>query len=146
MVKKKGLLGFTALLLLVSLILGIIAVGGCTTQQTQTQTLEDISVQEASTLIQENQNSPDFVIIDVRTPAEFSEGHIEGAVNIDFRADTFENDINALDKDKKYLIYCRSGNRSSSALDVMGNLGFEEVYNMLGGINAWNGAGLPTVS
>ncbi len=137
---KKNLRNLTALLLLASLAIGIVATGGCTT------IAETISAQEAFDLIQENAGSADFVIIDVRTPEEFAGGHIENAINIDYYASTFESDINALDKDKEYLIYCRSGNRSGQALDIMEDLGFQEVYDLGGGINAWKSASLPTVS
>ena len=110
-----------------------------------TRTIEDITPQEASTLIQNNQNNPDFIIIDVRTPEEFAEGHIEDAVNIDFRSETFQDELNKLYKDKTYLVYCRSGVRSRNALDIMAELNFREAYNVLGGILAWKAEGLPTV-
>jgi rhodanese-related sulfurtransferase len=58
---------------------------------------------------------------------------------LDFYAPTFESDLDALDKDKVYLIYCASGNRSGQAHDLMGQLGFREVYNMLGGMSAFQG-------
>ncbi len=156
MLMKKGLRNLLAFLFLLSLTLGIVATGGCTTtsdsgsgvpdQQTQAPIIETISAQEAFDLIQDNQNNPDFVVLDVRTPAEFSEGHIEGAVNIDFNSMTFRDDLDKLDKDKKYLIHCHSGNRSGQALDIMEDLGFQEVYDLGGGINAWTNAELPTVS
>lgn len=150
---KKNLRNLAALLLLLSLTLGIVATGGCTTttesesgaldQQTQAPVIETISAQEAFDLIQENAGNADFVIVDVRTAEEFAGGHIENAVNIDYYASTFESDINALDKDKEYLIYCRSGSRSGKALDIMEDLGFQEVYDLGGGIVAWTNAGLP---
>ena len=137
------------LALSVSLVIGVALTGGCVgdetaTPETPTQIIEDITPQEALTLIQNNQNNPDFVIIDVRTPAEFDGEHIENAVNIDFYSETFRNELNKLDKNKTYLIYCRSGNRSGKALDIMEGLNFREVYNMSGGIIAWNAEGLPT--
>lgn len=61
----------------------------------------------------------DTVIIDVRTPAEFSEGHLEGAVNIDLQSADFDAQIAGLDQDEDYLVYCRSGNRSAQAASVM---------------------------
>ena len=154
------------LILSVSLVISTVLTGGCVTeenksptqqaqppvteiepptQETPTQIIEDITPQEAFTLIQENQNNPDFVIIDVRTPEEFAEGYIENAVIIDFRSETFLDELNKLDKDKTYFIYCRSGNRSGSALDIMAELNFREVYNLSGGITAWGREGLPTV-
>jgi rhodanese-related sulfurtransferase len=103
------------------------------------------SADEAYTLIQNNKSNPDFVILDVRTPSEYASGHIENAVNLDYYADDFEEELNALDKDKAYLIYCRSGNRSAAVMKIMNNLGFTRVYNMQGGINAWINNGYPVV-
>ncbi len=146
---KLSLRSLAALLLLLSLTLGIVATGGCTTTSESTNgttITETISAQEAFDLIQENAGNADFVIIDVRTAEEFAEGHIAGAIMIDFYSMSFRNDLDALDKDKTYLIYCRSGNRSGQALDIMEDLGFQEVYDLGGGINAWINAGLPTVS
>lgn len=107
---------------------------------------QDISVADARTMILENQNNPDFVILDVRTRSEFDSGHIENAVNLDFYADTFEDDLDALDKTKTYLVYCRTGNRSGQATDIMRYLNFEEVYDMLGGISEWIASGYPVVN
>jgi len=164
-VVKTSLKNLVTLLLSVSLIIGVILADGCVTeenksptqqaqppvteiepptQETPTQIIEDITPQEALTLIQENQNNPDFVIIDVRTPEEFAEGYIENAVIIDFRSETFMDELNKLDKDKTYIIYCRSGRRSSSALNTMAELNFREAYNILGGITKWQEGGLPT--
>ena len=134
---------FMVLALSVSLVIGATLTGGCV--RDETATIEDITPQEAFALIQNNQNNPDFVIIDVRTPAEFEGEHIENATNIDFYSETFREMLNTLDKDKTYLIYCRSGNRSGSTLDIMAELNFKEVYNVSGGIIAWNAEGLPTV-
>ena len=141
---------FMMLVLSLLLVIGATLTGGCVgqeaeapTQPAPAQIIEHISPQDASTLIHENQNNPDFVILDVRTPEEFAEGYIENAINIDFYAETFRNDINQLDKNKTYLIYCRSGRRSADALGIMAELGFTEVYNLLGGIIDWKAAGLP---
>ncbi len=140
-----SLKNFMVLALSVSLVIGATLTGGCVGDGTATQIIEDITPQEAFTLIQDNQGNPDFVIIDVRTPAEFAGEHIENAVNMDFYSDTFRDELDKLDKDKIYLIYCRSGGRSGSTLDIMAELNFNEVYNILGGINQWKTEGLPTV-
>jgi rhodanese-related sulfurtransferase len=88
---------------------------------------------------------PDIIVIDVRTPEEFAEGYIEGADMIDFYADTFADDIAALGPDSTYLLYCRSGNRSGQTAALMQQLGFENVYDMEGGVVAYGGQGLPLV-
>lgn len=90
-------------------------------------------------------NDPEVVVIDVRTPEEFDEGHIDGAEMIDFYADTFGDDIAALDQDETYLLYCRSGNRSGQTAALMAQLGFDNVYDMDGGVVAYSAEGLPLV-
>ena len=125
---------------LVALVIGATLISSCATTA-----IEDVTPQEAFALIQDNQNNPDFAIIDVRTPAEFNGDHIENATNIDFYSETFQDMLNNLDKNKTYLIYCAIGGRSGSALDIMAELNFKEVYNIVGGINQWKAEGLPTV-
>jgi len=72
-------------------------------------------------------------------------GSLQNAINLDYYSETFRNELNQLDKNKTYLIYCRSGSRSGRALDIMTELNFREVYNMLGGIIDWKADGLPTI-
>lgn len=74
------------------------------------------------------------VILDVRTPAEFESGALENAINIDFFSPTFQQRLAMLDKSKPYFVYCRSGNRSAQACNIMHSLGFSELYNMAGGL------------
>lgn len=107
--------------------------------------IRDITVQYAYELIQKNSENPNFVILDVRTPDEFSVGHIKNAINIDVNAANFEQEVGKLNKNKAYLVYCRSGVRSKQASDNMLKLGFKEIYNMTGGIIAWEAAGYPFV-
>jgi phage shock protein E len=91
--------------------------------------------------------SPDgLVILDVRTPEEFAEGHIDGAVMIDFYRDDFAAELANLDPDVPYVLYCRSGNRSSQAREMMAQLGFTTVNDVEGGVIAWQNAGLPLVT
>ncbi|MCD5381549.1 MAG: rhodanese-like domain-containing protein [Candidatus Pacebacteria bacterium] len=91
--------------------------------------------------------SGDFVVLDVRTLGEYKEQRVtEDATLIDFYANDFKQQLSKLDKSKNYLIYCRSGNRSGQTVNIMEELGFESFYDLQGGINAWNQAGLPTVS
>ena len=86
------------------------------------------------------------ITLDVRTPGEFAEGHVEGARLIDFQSGNFENEIAALDKNATYAVYCRSGNRSGQAVKVMHDAGFHNVYNLNGGVIDWANAGLPLVN
>lgn len=74
------------------------------------------------------------VILDVRTKEEYDSGHVEKAINIDYNSADFSKKISALDKNKTYLVYCRSGNRSSKAVSEMKGLGFTSIYNLSGGV------------
>ena len=87
-------------------------------------------------LIEENRDNDSFVILDVRTPEEFAADHIAGAINIDYFSDTFWLHIAALDKNKTYLVYCKSGGRSGRVTEGMIDLDFESVYDIQGGITA----------
>jgi len=88
----------------------------------------------------------DLVILDVRTPEEFGEGHIDGAVMLDFYRDDFAVELAKLDPDVPYVLYCRSGNRSGQTLKLMEGLGFTEVDDVGGGIIEWQTVGLPLVT
>ena len=134
-----------------ALIIGILSTSGCIQTETNTansetkiQIMEDITPEEANILKQENKDNPNFVILDVRTPEEFSDEYIGNAVNLDYYSNTFKNDLDKLDKNKTYLIYCRSGRRSENTLNIMKDLDFREVYNVLGGITKWKSEGFPT--
>lgn len=136
------------LVLLGLLIVPLALTSGCLGQKDvglEAQIIEDVTLEEAYALIVDNLGNQDFVILDVRTAEEYAGGRIEKAVNLDYYSETFANELDNLDKDKIYLIYCRSGNRSGKALDIMEELGFAEVYNMLGGMIRWEAVGLPTV-
>lgn len=86
---------------------------------------------------------PNAPIIDVRTPAEFSNGHLENALNYDWNGTDFENQIGFLDKSKPVFVYCLSGGRSSQAASKMRAEGFKEVYEMEGGLMQWRSQNLP---
>lgn len=80
-------------------------------------------------------------ILDVRTPAEFAEGHLPGAINLDVEDPSFAQNAALLDPSDNYAVYCRSGNRSGVALGILTDLGFSSVYHLEGGIQAWQDAG-----
>lgn len=134
-----------------ALIIGILLTSGCSQTETNTaksetqiQIIENITPKEAYISIQDNKDNPNFLILDVRTPGEFLGEYIENAVNLDYYSDTFRNDLDKLDKNKTYLIYCKAGGRSEDALNIMKELDFREAYNLLGGIIKWKSEGLPT--
>ncbi|MDZ7935825.1 MAG: rhodanese-like domain-containing protein [Emticicia sp.] len=85
-------------------------------------------------LITETSNA---VILDVRTLAEHKQGGIDGAINIDIMESSFTQKVATLDKDKTYFVFCRSGNRSGSACEMMSKNGFKNLYNLSGGMMHW---------
>ncbi len=111
---------------------GMVFLAACSGPKSGYQTVEASQAEQLVT-------SKKVSVLDVRTPREYSQGHLPNAVNIDYLNSDFEKQLEALDKDKKYLVYCRSGQRSSEAVEVMKKKGFRNVTNMLGGITAWSG-------
>ena len=87
--------------------------------------------------------APGTIVLDVRTPAEYAGGHLPAAQNIDIEAPDFATRIAALDKAATYAVYCHSGNRSGTALEQMSAAGFTHVYDLAGGIGAWQEMGGP---
>lgn len=130
----KNILYVTALSLSVS----IFSCQNTTTNVGQINTT--ISVDEFEKKLSEDKS---VQLIDVRTPEEFSQGHLKGALNYNIRSDDFEKQIATLDKNKPVLVYCLSGGRSSTAAGNLGEKGFKEIYNMKGGIMKWNAANKP---
>lgn len=139
---------WVAALIFPLLIAGTVLTSGCASVApvAESQTIVvDVSAGEAHVLIQENRDNPNFVILDVRTPEEYDEGHIEGAVNLNFYDDDYREQLENLDRDDTYLLFCRSGNRSGQTLDIMEEIEFMTIYHMTGGMIEWNEEGLPVV-
>jgi len=107
-----------------------------------------VKQQEGVSLVDSNKfetqmNEPTSQIVDVRTSAEFSEGHIANAVNMDVTSDDFESKIATLDKEKPVMVYCKSGGRSAKAASILKENGFKQVYDLDGGMIGWNDANKP---
>jgi rhodanese-related sulfurtransferase len=100
-----------------------------------TLTAEDFKSKLAST--------PDAVLLDVRTPEEVAKGVIPSAKNIDLKSSDFQIQMNALDKNKTYFVYCAKGGRSSKAIDIMKQSGFKKLINLESGYRDWVERGLP---
>ncbi|MFG6687108.1 rhodanese-like domain-containing protein [Mariniflexile sp. HNIBRBA6329] len=99
--------------------------------------MEDLSQEEWASRLAADENA---VVLDVRTDAEVADGIIPNAIHIDiYKGQGFIEEVEALDKAKNYYVYCRSGNRSGQACAIMGQLGFENAYNLEGGILEWEG-------
>ena len=77
---------------------------------------------------------PEMTVLDIRTPGEFNEKHIKGALNIDFSAPEFADKLNRVEKNRPVLLYCRSGNRSGKSLAAFQKLGFKKIYHLNNGI------------
>jgi rhodanese-related sulfurtransferase len=103
----------------------------------------EIEPKEAFIEIEKNKDNPDFVVLDVRTPKEYSEGHIENANLLNVQSEDFENQLEKLDKDKTYVVYCKAGIRGCKAVDLMEKHGYKEVHNITGGIDKWKSKRLP---
>lgn len=101
------------------------------------QISKDLSVDEFEKGIAKG----DVQILDVRTPDEYGQGHIENAKLMNFYDSDFEEQLKTLDPKKPVYVYCRSGGRSGNAKNMMEQLGFAEVYNLDGGMMAWSGSG-----
>ncbi len=123
--KRYGCLLFTILL-----------ISGCSQSQ-------NITSLDANSFEKQMKEKSDKIILDVRTAGEFADGHIPGAVMIDYYKNDFRQQVNKLDKTKPVFVYCASGVRSSSAAKILAQSGFTQVYNLQGGINAWYRSGKP---
>lgn len=112
----------------------------------QTGLKEDITCKQAMQLIQKHNLDTNFVILDVRTSAEFKSGHIEKAINIDYKSADFQDKISKLDKKKAYLVYCKAGVRSAASIRMMKNLSFNNLYHLFEGMKTWIDYGYKTVT
>ncbi len=101
----------------------------------------NVDVGEARDLIAEKAG---LVILDVRTVSEFESGHLEGAINIP--VEVLSSHLSGLNQNDELLVYCRTGNRSTTAVGILRESGYDRIYHMDRGIVAWNSAGFPTVS
>lgn len=117
-----------------ALLLLLISFTACS--QTTTTSYKNIDQK----IFAEMMTGKDVVILDVRTPGEYGQGHIPSALLIDYTNPDFAANVEALDKNKTYLVYCASGKRSSNASALMTKNGFKEIYNLEGGFNGWDGA------
>jgi hypothetical protein len=84
--------------------------------------------------VEKYNNTQNAILLDVRTPSEFSSGHIDKSINIDFENSSFESEIKKLDPEKIYFMYCRSGNRSAQAISIMKSNGIKNIYELHGGL------------
>lgn len=104
---------------------------------------EDIEPKDAFTILEKHRGDGDYVALDVRTQKEYEEGHIENATFLNIKSKNFEEELKKFDKNKKYLVYCKSGRRSNKAAELMKKHEFNNVYNIIGGMEKWKARRLP---
>lgn len=104
-----------------------------------------LSAAQAKQLIEENAGNPNFIILDVRARELFDEGHIEGAVNMNYYTTNFKRLVSRFDRNATILIYSQRGRQGPMARRVMEQLRFTDLHVLEGGIHAWEEAGLPLV-
>lgn len=146
--KKDSPLGFIILIVIILIVVMVTSIvmlqnidsenNIIESQPVNSQKLEKVTVTEFSRQIDEEE---DAIILDIRTPAEFSQGRIEDSINIDYYSPDFRQQLSELDKTANYKMYCNSGNRSGLALMIMEDLGFENVSELRGGVQAWLNSG-----
>ena len=95
---------------------------------------QDINIADAKKIMA---NSNNYVLLDVRTPAEIANGKIGNALEIDIKSPDFKSKLSKLDKDKQYIVYCHVGGRSTNAMQIMKDMGFKQVYNLVPGYKGW---------
>ncbi|MDX2470565.1 MAG: rhodanese-like domain-containing protein [SAR324 cluster bacterium] len=130
------------MILLVSLISGLFFLTGCeghVTEDTPATPSGDprvinVTKKEASQVLRDNKDNPNFVVLDLRTPEEFVQGHVVGAQLINFNSPNFALEVQKLDPAKTYLIYCASGFRSSKALHTLRRLSLSRIYHLQRGL------------
>jgi len=105
---------------------------------------EDESLVNISpTKARQHMENKDLIVLDVRTPQEFFSGSIKGAVNLDSGLATLKKELDGLERNEAYLIYCRTDNRSTQVAEKMVDMGFDNIYRLEGGIVSWQKNGLP---
>jgi rhodanese-related sulfurtransferase len=117
-----------------------ISLAGCKTQESKPASITNVTANEVYKMISSNK---DYFILDVRSKEEFDSGHIDGAYLIP--VSELENRLAELPQNKPIIVYCRSGNRSTSAANILLEKGFKEIFNMTGGITEWQNEGFPLI-
>jgi len=126
---------------LIGLVLALLLVVAACSSSSDTATIDLVSPAEAAQVVEDDPAG--LVVLDIRTPEEFNDVRLAGAINVDYYDADFADQLDALDKNDPYVMYCRSGNRSSDAIKTMKELGFVEVYEIDGGIVNWYDSGFP---
>lgn len=126
---------------LLALTLALSVLGTACSSDTITQSIELVSPATAAQVIEDDPAG--LVVLDIRTLEEFNDARLADAIVVDFYADDFAAQLDTLDKNVPYVMYCRTGNRTSEAVKTMKKLGFVKVYEIDGGIVNWVEQGYP---
>jgi len=102
----------------------------------------DVTIEKAAKLLASDET---VTVLDVRTPAEFADGHLKDAVNVNFNSGGFEAQLAKLDPSKPYLVHCAAGGRSGKSMALFKKLKFTKIYHLADGYNGWVDAGKPVV-
>lgn len=108
----------------------------------QAQKVVQVTSNEVSTMLAKDKT---WIVLDVRTPDEFKEGHIKNALNIDINSDDAYQKIDKLNKNNKYIVHCRTHHRSDKAVAYMNTHGFKTIYQMMDGFSGWSTSNKPVV-
>jgi rhodanese-related sulfurtransferase len=95
--------------------------------------IKNVNAEEVFTLVSDE----NFIILDLRTPMEYNASRINGAINIDYYSEDFIDELSKLEKDKPYLVYCRTGSRTNHAMQVFISMGFQDITHLYRGIVDW---------
>ena len=123
----------------IKIIIAILSFGLFSCQGQETGKVEQL---DAKTFSEKITSSNDIQLLDVRTPGEFQDQHIDHATNINWNGANFEKEVAVLDKSKPVYIYCKSGGRSNQAAHKLAEMGYTKIYELNGGMMKWNAAGL----
>lgn len=123
-------------------LLSILAVYSRADQPKEEPAVKHVDAKEAGKLWKANKENDKFIVLDVRTAPEVEAGRIPKSKHIDFRSSEFAAQVSKLDKEKTYLVHCRSGGRSRGALEILKKAGLTKIYHLDGGMLAWEKEGL----
>ena len=104
---------------------------------------KEVEPKEVFNILEKNRDNSDFVVLDVRTPEDYEEGHIENAYLLNIKSKDFGDELERMDKNRKYFVYCKTGRKSRKAVELMKERGYKEAHNIVGGMDKWKLRRLP---
>lgn len=138
----------TKLILISTVVVSLLTASCGNSQNTKPETANtstEVIVNVDAKTFNELSVSQPGTILDVRTPEEWAEGTLKDAIKMNYQGDSFETEIESLDKNTPIYVYCKRGGRSSSAAEILKEKGFAKIYNLDGGITSWQENGFEVV-